>query len=145
MTILNGNVKAGNGFGFSLGTFVPPASSPSRSTVLPRRSIDPHSIVHKKLSKAVRAVLAAEILDGNIALLNPTRSMVVSGLGVSSSYVGAASRLTPEQRQEVVCGVRPLVRRKASSVPVNVGQRLAAIVAEVGITAALNMLTTLER
>jgi hypothetical protein len=143
MNVLNGNVKAGNGFGFSPGTSVPPLAPPVR----PRPSVDPHSIVHKKnLSKAARAVLGAEILDGNVVLLNPTTGMVVEAVGVSASYIAAACRLTPEQRREVVHGVRPLVmRRKASSALASVKERLSTIVAEVGVTATLNMLAALER
>jgi hypothetical protein len=79
---------------------------------LPRPHVDPHALPQRKLSKAARAVLGAEILDGNIALLNPTRTMVATAVGVSTTYVDAARRLSPEARQEVVRGMRSLARRK---------------------------------
>ena len=145
METLNKVVKP-NGLGPSPGTFVPPVSSPSMP-VLPRHGIDPHSVAQKKkLSKPARAVLGAEILDGNVTLLNPTRDMVSKAVGVSTAYIDAARRLTPEARRDVVHGNRPVVRPKAPPSPVlSVEQRLAAIVAEIGVTAALNALPTIER
>jgi hypothetical protein len=113
MDALISDVKPNGGFGPSTGTPMPPASSPSMP-VLPRRGIDPHSIVQKKkLSKAARAVLGAEILDGNVALLNPTRDMVSKAVGVSTAYIDAARRLSPQARQEVVRGYRSLAQRIA--------------------------------
>jgi hypothetical protein len=116
METLHNMVKANGGLGTSPGT-LPPVSSPSTPTVLPRRHVDPHSVVQKKkLSKAARAVLGAEILDGNIALLNPTRDMVSKAVGVSTGYIDAARRLSPEARQEVARGNRSLARRKVATI-----------------------------
>jgi hypothetical protein len=80
-----------------------------------------------------------------LPLLNPTREIVATAVGVSSGYVDAARRLTPEQRREVARGKRSLVERKALSVPApSVEQRLETIVAELGgiggVIVALNRL-----
>lgn len=106
----------GNG-GFVSSPDILPVSSPSTPAVLPRRHVDPHSVVQKKkLSKQARAVLGAEILDGNVALLNPTRDMVSKAVGVSTGYIDAARRLSPEARQEVARGNRSLARRKVTTI-----------------------------
>jgi hypothetical protein len=80
----------------------------------------------------VRAVLGAEILDGHIPLMNLTTGMVVQATGVSSSSIAAARRLSPEQRQDVVRGMRPLIVRKAAPPALSAEQRLRAIVDEFG-------------
>jgi hypothetical protein len=117
METLNNLVKATNGFDTSPGTSVPSVGSPSTPAVLPRRHVDPHSVVQKKkLSKAARAVLGAEILDGNIALLNLTRELVSKAVGVSTGYIDAARRLSPDARQEVARGNRSLARRKVATI-----------------------------
>jgi hypothetical protein len=93
---------------------VPPAKFPSSpvTAVVPRSSIDPHSLVHKsKLSKTRRAVLGAEILDGHIPLMNPTREIVAKAVGCSAGYIDKARQLSPAQRWEVVRGERSLVER----------------------------------
>jgi hypothetical protein len=145
MSILSNDVKP-NGFGPSPGTFVPPVSSPSMPVLLLRRGIDPHSIAHKSLSKASRAILGAEILDGNVPVLNPTVDMVAKATGVSASYIAAARRLSPEQRQDVLRKRRPLVQRRAPSPVLNVEQRFVEIVTELGgVTAALSALAMIER
>jgi hypothetical protein len=119
-----------------ISNFLPPAGSTpppvTVSSVASRPCLDPHSLSHRQLPKAVRAVLAAEVLDGRIRLLNPTLPMVADAAGVSSSYVAAARRLSPEQRQAVVRGTRPLVVRGVATPVQSVEQRLVAIVAELG-------------
>ena len=88
------------------------AATAAPVTLPVRRSVDPHSIVHKKkLSKPALAVLGAEILDGRVALLNPTRDLVAKAVGVSTAYIDAARRLSPEARLEVACGSRTLAKR----------------------------------
>jgi hypothetical protein len=146
MSILSSDVKItnGGGLGPSPGTPVPLASHPSMP-VLPRRHIDPHSIAHARLSKAARAVLGAEILDGNVALSNPTIEMVVRGIGVSAGYIGKARKLSPEARRDVLREKRPLVQAKAPTAPVpSAERRLNMIVAEIGISATLDMLERIE-
>jgi len=115
------NVKPTNG-GFDLSSSgdapALPASSPAAPSVMtrPRPHVDPHSLVHKKkLSKAARAVLGAEILDGRLPLINPTAEMVARVVGASVGYIAQARRLAPEQRWEVVRGTRSLAMHKATN------------------------------
>jgi hypothetical protein len=109
-------VKPNGNSGFGSSPDILPVSSPSTPAVLPRRGVDPHSIAQKKrLSKPARAVLGAEILDGNVALLNPTRDMVAKAVGVSTGYIDAARRLSPDARQDVARGNRSLARRKVAT------------------------------
>src|SRR5215472_8492734 len=125
-------VKPNGGFDASM-IGLPPITTPPTPSLatVPRPSVDPHSLTHRRLPKQVRAVLAAEILDGHIPLMNPTAGMVAQATGVSSSYINAARRLSPEQRQAVVHGMRPLVMR-GKGPALSVEQRLGAIVAELG-------------
>src|SRR5215831_9861756 len=138
-------VKPNGGFDASM-IGLPPITTPPTPSLatVPRPSVDPHSLSHRRLPKQVRAVLGAEILDGHIPLMNPTTGIVVQATGVSSSYIAAARRLSPEQRQDVVRGMRPLVMRKAVPPALSVEQRLGAIVAELGgitgVMIALNKL-----
>jgi hypothetical protein len=112
--------------------------------VLPRRGVDPHSIAHRKgFSKAARAVLGAEILDGNVVLMNPTIEMTARALGVSVGYVSKARQLPPDARREVARGARPLVRPKAPPAPVSVEERTNALVARFGVSRVLSALATL--
>jgi hypothetical protein len=116
MGTLNTIVKP-NGFDASPSSTTLPLAKPLSSpvtTVAPRPSVDPHRLAHtQKLSKTMRAILAAEVLDGNLPLMNLTRDMVARAVGVSTGYVDAARRLTPEQRREVARGKRSLVRKTA--------------------------------
>ena len=125
-----------------IGSF-PPVTTPP--VTAPRPSVDPHSLAHKAMSKAVRAVLGAEILDGRIPLMNPTIGMVAQAAGVSASYVAAARRLSPDQRQAVARGLRPLVARRAATSALSVEQRLRMIVSELGIGGTLEALAALEK
>jgi hypothetical protein len=92
---------------------VPPAKFPSSPvTATVPRSIDPHSLVHRpKLSKAMRALLGAEILDGRIPLMNVTREIVAKAVGCSAGYIDKARQLSPEQRCKVARGERSLIER----------------------------------
>src|SRR5262249_6819314 len=83
----------------------------------PVRVFDAHSVVHMKASKAVRAVIGADILDGFARLENLTLRLVAVGMGVSVGYLVAAHRLTPEQRQAVRRGKRPLVLPRTPAMP----------------------------
>jgi hypothetical protein len=123
-----------------------PVSTPALTPVGPRRYLDPHSIRHAKLPKTALAIAGAEVLDGHLQLLNPTIEIVAKAVGVSSSYITAARKLTPEQRREVLAGKRPLGLLKPPAPAVNVGERFAAIVAELGgVAEALDQLAVIER
>src|SRR5262249_33480662 len=123
-------VKPANG-GFDasmIGSTLPPVTTPPTPSLAttPHPSVDPHSLPHKQLPKAVRAVLGAEILDGRIPLMNPTVGMVAQATGVSASYIAAARQLSPEARREVARGMRPLVVRKAAPSALSAEQQLRA-------------------
>jgi len=108
-----------------------------------RATVDAHSLPHLKASKAVRACIGADILDGELALQNLTIKLVAGAVGVSTTSVIAAQRLTPEQRQAVKNGRRPL-RLPRIPVPVDPVKRLIEIVAEIGLDAALSALAESE-
>jgi hypothetical protein len=65
------------------------------------------------MSTAERAVLAADIVDGRIILQGLTIKAVAALAGASVDYVHHALRLTPEQREQVRRGDRPLVAPRA--------------------------------
>ena len=136
------------------------------TTAVPR-VVDAHGLLHRQASKATRACDAADVLDGVAKLQNPTFRLVAAAYGVSLSYVARARRLTPEQRQAVRKGQRPLVLPCAPSAPpvppalpvpatapatppvapVVMGprDRLDEIVAEIGLSATLDLLAASER
>jgi len=127
-------VMNGNGFDAT-----PEPSFPAKT-----RCIDPRSLAHKKrLSKAARAILGAEILDGNIPLTNLTRAVVATVVGASTGYIDKARQLSPEARQDVVHEKRPLVLPKPPRV-LGPQERLAAIVDEIGLDRVLNLLNSFE-
>jgi len=123
-----------------------PVSSPQPAPVVPRRYLDPHSIRHAKLSKTALAIAGAEVMDGRLHLLNPTLEMIARAVGVSASYVAAARKLAPEQRQEVLRGMRPLVPPKPPAPVLSAEQRFATAVAAVGgVATPLDQLAAIER
>jgi hypothetical protein len=103
------------------------------------KTVGAHSQPHQKSRKASAACAAADVLAG-VGPLRITRSLVALKHGVSTSSVARAQRLTPEQRDAVRRGERPLV------LPVIEGpqQRLAAIVDEIGLDRTLNLLNAFE-
>src|SRR5262245_50484331 len=119
------------------------------------RVVDAHSLPNRKASKAVRACDGADILDGLASLQNFTAKLVAMAEGVSVSSLVAARRLTPEQRDEVRGGTRPLVLPVkpvplplpppvvAGSVP-SAEQRLRDIANEMGPAKALEALVKIE-
>src|SRR5262245_22060625 len=123
----------------------------SGTALTPFRAVDAHSLPHRKASKAARAVDAADILDGLMTLQNLTVPLVAAALGISSSSVANARRLTPEQRDAVRKGKRPLVLPTKPAplplpppAPVSAQQRLAEIVAEVGVNTTIDMIAALD-
>jgi len=123
---------------------------------VPRRVIDAHSLPHLKLAKAVRAVDGADVVDGMARLENLTLRLVAAAMRVSVSYLVAACRLSPEQRQAIRQGRRPLVLPRAPvppssvpatppAIPVAALDRLVDIVNELGgVTETLNVLSMLD-
>jgi hypothetical protein len=126
-------------YGFNGGAVNPPVL----------KTIDGHSVPHKKSSRAAKACDAADWLDGLTNYQNPTLRVASVACDVSVSSIGLARRLTPAQRQEVRAGLRPLRQyRKPNGVPMlpTAQQRLADIVSELGgIASARNELAAIER
>jgi hypothetical protein len=120
----------------------------------PPRIIDAHSLPHLKLTKAARACVGADVLDGIVRLEHHTVALVAKAVGVSVGYVITAQRLTPEEREKVRTGQRPLVlprapaRTPVSPVPTSTPDahaRLVGIVAELGgVTETLNALAAMD-
>jgi hypothetical protein len=108
-----------------------------------RTVIDAHALPHLKLSKTERALLGADILDGITLLQNLTTTQVAAAVGVSPSYVQAARRLAPLARAAVEHGQRPLVQPRATRTADPV-ERLAEIVAEIGVDQTLDLLAVSE-
>jgi hypothetical protein len=117
------------------------------------RVVDCHGLLHVRASKSVKACCAADAVDGLTVLQNPTIRLVAAAFGVSIGSVARARRLTPEQRQAVKQGRRPLVLPRMPSVPplplaarpiVGPQERLAAIVDEIGFDRTVNLLHSFE-
>jgi hypothetical protein len=126
--------------------------------------VDAHSLLHVRTSKAARACDAADVVDGLAVLQNPTMRLAAAAHGVSIGSVARARRLTPEQRQAVRQGKRPLILPRVPSAPpvlpvpatppvpvvitpVAMGpqERLGEIVNELGLDTVLDLLATHER
>jgi hypothetical protein len=136
---------------------------PAVKPVLPPASlrvVDAHSLPNRKDSKAVRAVVGADILDGRVSLQNLTGKLVAQAQGISTTYLAAARRLSPAQRDAVRRGERPLIPPKPAKpalaaqlaapfppaiVAETPKQRLHNIVDEIGVTEALTLLAEIDR
>jgi hypothetical protein len=71
-----------------------------------------------------RAVMAAEILDGALIVQNLTAKSIAMIVNANMAYVCAALRSTPEQRELVKRGQRPLIPTRARAAGTG-GDRLA--------------------
>jgi hypothetical protein len=87
----------------------------------------------RKLGKAARAVLAAEIMEGLVTLTDLSVRQIAAVIGVSVAYISAALKLTPAQRDAVRRGLRPLVEPHARPAPLTAQARLEQIVGEIGV------------
>jgi hypothetical protein len=132
----------------------------TEATAAVPRVVDPHGLLHMRASKSAKACDAADVIDGLAVLQNPTLRLAAAAYGVSIGSVARARRLTPEQRQAVRKGQRPLILPATSSAPpappvsampaappVIVGprERLDDIVAEIGLNATLDLLAATEK
>jgi hypothetical protein len=133
------------------------------TTAAPPRVVDAHSLLHLRSPKSVRACDAADLVDGFSRLQDPTLRIAAAAYGVSLGSVARARRLTPEQRQAVRAGRRPLVlprvpasppKQPVTDVPVTpinpptiaeVQHCLADLVREVGLNTVLDLLVASER
>ena len=105
-------------------------------------------INNRALTKTRRALLGASVLKGELDL-KPTARDVARMVGCSVNYLHTAAKLTPAEEQRVRAGFRPLVEPKVKGLPapapVSPQQRLAEVVAELGIAGTLDALTAIER
>ena len=117
----------------------------TETTAAVPRVVDAHSLPHYKLSKAARACLAADILDGRLTLQGLTIKLVAAAVGVSEGYVAAALRVSPEQRELVRQERRPLVLPRRTAALPSPQKRFADLIEEIGITQALHLLVESEK
>ena len=126
--------------------YIGPAPKPVNLPAV--RVVDAHSLAHRKIDKAVAACNAADLVDGLTQLLNPTIKVAAVACDVSQSYVVAALRLSPVQRDAVRRRERSLASPpvKALPAPVNAKAKLVEVMTELGgVDATIEMLVTLER
>jgi hypothetical protein len=128
------------------------------------RVVSARGQLHRQVSKATRACDAADLVDGIAVLGSITLRVAAAVEGVSVGSVARARRLTPEQRESVRRGKRPLVMPPSTlpalpvpsvvpatpSVPPVVmvttpRQKLDALVVEVGFDSVLTMLAAVEK
>jgi hypothetical protein len=141
---------------------------PTETTTAPPRVVDAHGLLHKRATKAAKACDAADLVDGLTGLQNYTLRLAAFANDVSVGSVSRARRLSPEQRQAVRKGRRPLVLPRAPAAPrtlpalpeclrsapatppvppvtLNVREQLHHIVSMIGIDATLNLLAATGR
>lgn len=103
--------------------------------------------LRRRMTPAERACLAADIVDGRVILQGLTTKAVAALVGVSVGYVDHALRLTPEQREQVRHGDRPLVSPRTYP-PSDGGcmsdDMLVEVVRRVGIDRALHAMVVAE-
>jgi hypothetical protein len=130
------------------------------------RVVDAHSLLHQRAIKAAKACDAADAVDGLVKLQNPTLRIAALAWGVSVGSVARARRLTPEQRDAVRRGNRPLVLPRDPADPpqpviapapaklpvpppeyavANAWFRLNDVVAEVGLDTVFELLNAMEK
>jgi hypothetical protein len=101
------------------------------------KTIRGRGLALRKLGKAQRALLAADIARGEVMLTDLSIRQIAAAVGVSVAYAHAALRLSALEREGVRRGLRPLVQQHAPAGP---RERLAKLVDEIGIDAALDLL-----
>jgi hypothetical protein len=106
----------------------------------------------RHMRPAERALIAADIVDGKVIVQGMTTKSVAMIVGTSIASAFAALRLSPEQREAVKRGQRPLVTSRSSAKSESVGvdwtkvddETLTDIVWEVGIERVLEAAATAE-
>jgi hypothetical protein len=126
--------------------YVGPAPPPVNLPAV--RVVDAHSLAHRKRTRSAAACDAADLVDGLTRLQNPTIKVAGITCGVSYSYVVAALRLSPTQRDEVRQGKRTLTPSsgwKVLPAPVTAEVRIAEVVSEFGMIATTTGLERLRK
>jgi hypothetical protein len=111
----------------------------------PSKTIKGRGLFARKLSKAARAVLAAEIAEGTVSLCDLSFKQIASVVGVSVGYAQMAKHLTSGQREDVRRGTRPLVWPKVSPALPSPHERPTEIVGETGPSTTPGLLTTNDK
>jgi hypothetical protein len=114
-------------------------------TGLPGKAVRRCGLPLRKLGKAARAALAAEIVEGSVTLSDLSARQLAAVVGVSVAYVAAALKLTPAQRDAVRRGQRPLVEPHVRLAPLTAQARLEQIVAEIGADKTLALLLNTQQ
>ena len=127
----------------------------TEATAAVPRVVDAHSLRHLRASQAAKAIDAADLVDGLAVLQNLTLQMAATAYGVSMGSVTRALRLSPDQRQAVRAGQRPLVLPSpAAPVPTIITspaapvmspqEALSWVVSQIGIDRTLNLVNCFE-
>ena len=102
----------------------------------------PADFAHRKLSKSARALLAADIVEGNVTLSDMSVRQIAAVVDVSVAYAHTALHMPSTEREKVRRGLRPLVQPKAPAPPLSPQERIGQVVAEIGYDATLTLLVT---
>jgi hypothetical protein len=112
------------------------------------------SLVHRQLSKAQRAILAADVIDG-LARYVPTNQQVAAAFSVSQPYIDVARRLTPGRREAILRGwdttpFTELMPRHPTMVTASNGAsitnlQLAHVIRAAGVDRTLEVAAVVER
>jgi hypothetical protein len=134
--------------GLQAATLLPPITT---------RVITGRSLVHRQLDARQKACLAADVLDG-MATFSPSQTQLADLLGVSTSYIVAARRLSPGKRVAILKGWDPtsfadLVRPQhqprlkllAPNCPSITNLQLEHVIRAVGVDRALEAAVAVER
>jgi hypothetical protein len=116
----------------------------SKATLPSPRVISGRSLVHRKLSAAQKAAIAARLLAGEVLVQLSTRQLAQL-LGVSVPYIRVASQLTPAKREAIANGTDSTTftsllsssRSLALPRPVVSDQQLVNIIRDVGLDRTL--------
>jgi hypothetical protein len=73
------------------------------SAIAPRRVISGRGLAHRRLNARQRAVLAADVVDGIVAV-QLSAKQVAQLLGVSAPYIALAQQFSPEKRAAILSG-----------------------------------------
>jgi hypothetical protein len=108
--------------------------------------ISARSLVHRRLSKAERALVGAAILEGGVQLQDLPLRIVSQVVGCSVAYLTAAQRLASAQREAVARGHRPLILPRVVPAPTTsiTNLQLEHVIRAVGVERVLEAAVAVE-
>jgi len=111
------------------------------------KTVSGRGLGNRKLSKAARALLAADIVSGKVQLDDFSERQLSLLLNVSVAYIRAARALDNAERIAVEHAFRPLVVAppRALPTPASAQRQLSQIVHRIGVNATLDLLASTER